>query len=95
MELLNELIHSKHIFFKFMKEKYPLFENSNIFLRDLQYAIKYFLEKKNIKIRYTELEYLSQEFISHLEKENIIKKVTSNAWKVNFLPNNNVNLSDN
>ncbi len=91
MNYLNELINNQKIFFKFMKEKYPLFKNSNIFLRDTQYAIRSYFEKKNIKLGYTESEKLTLEFINMLEKENKLKKISSNAWKVNFSLDNNVN----
>lgn len=91
MNYLEELINNQNIFFRFMKEKYPLFTNSNIFLRDLQYAIKSYFEKKNIKLSYTQSEKLTLDFINFLEEENKLKKVASNAWKVNFFLNNNVN----
>jgi|GEM_PF-684801 len=90
MDYLNELINNQKIFFKFMKEKYPLFTNSNIFLRDIQYAIRSYFEKKNIKLGYTESEKLTLKFIDTLVKENKLKKISSNAWKVNFLLDNNV-----
>lgn len=94
MNYLNELINNQKIFFKFMKEKYPLFTNSNIFLRDVQYAIRSYFEKKNIKLGYTESEKLTLEFIDTLTKENKLKKISSNAWKVNFFLDNDVNTTE-
>ncbi len=93
MNYLEELITNQNIFFKFMKEKYPLFTNSNFFFRDLQYAIRSYFKKKNFKLGYTQSEKLALEFINYLEKEKKIKKISTNAWKVNFFLNNNVNES--
>lgn len=90
MNYLNELINNQNIFFKFMKEKYPLYYNSNMFLRDLQYAIKSYFDKKNIRLSYTDTENLALDFAKYLDKENKLKKVASNAWKVNFFLNNDV-----
>jgi hypothetical protein len=67
-----------------MKEKYRVFNNSNIFFRDIQYAIKSFLEKKDKKIKYAEAEKLAQEFITQMENGGQLKKMSNNAWKVNF-----------
>jgi F0F1-type ATP synthase beta subunit len=39
-----------------MKEKYPFFNNSNLFLRDIQYGVKHFFEMKNIKLAYKRVE---------------------------------------
>ena len=84
MNYLNELSSNKTIFFNFMKEKYNVYQNSNIFFRDIQYAIKSFLEKKNKKIKYSEAEKIAQEFIKQLENDDQLKKMSNNAWKVNF-----------
>ena len=84
MNYLNELKSNKEIFFNFMKEKFPIFFNSNIFLRDLLYAIKSYFERKDKILSYSQAEKLALEFAEYLEKSNEIKKVGNNAWKVNF-----------
>ncbi len=84
MNYLNELSSNKTIFFNFMKERYNVYQNSNIFFRDIQYAIKSFLEKKNKKIKYSEAETIAKEFIKQMENDNQLKKMSNNAWKVNF-----------
>ncbi len=84
MKHLNELLTNQIMFFNFMKEKYRVFNNSNIFFRDIQYAIKSFLEKKEKKIKYAEAEKLAQEFTQKMETEGHLIKMSNNAWKVNF-----------
>lgn len=94
MEYLSELKTNKEIFINFMKEKYPVFNNSNIFLRDILYAVKSYFERKEKFLRYSECEKIALEFTNYLEQTNEIKKVGNNAWKVNFLVNKVVNNSE-
>ena len=84
MEYLSELTANRTIFFSFMKEKYNVFYNSNIFFRDIQYAIKSYFEKKNKKINYSDAEKIAREFIVKMENDKQLIKMSNNAWKVNF-----------
>jgi hypothetical protein len=84
MEYLKELTINRTIFFSFMKEKYNVFNNSNIFFRDIQYAIKSYFEKKNKRINYSDAEKIAKEFISQMENDKQLIKMSNNAWKVNF-----------
>ncbi|MBI1938579.1 MAG: hypothetical protein HYS25_10700 [Ignavibacteriales bacterium] len=84
MNYVDELISQKEIFIKFMKEKYPVFNNSNIFFRDLQYAIKSFFEKKDKKLSYSVTEKTALDFIDHLEKSKELVRISNNSWKLNF-----------
>ncbi len=86
MNHLKDLLANRAVFFNFMKEKYPLFYNSNIFFRDIQYAIISFYQKKEIKIKRNDAESITQEFVSELEKNGELKKMSANSWKVNFSP---------
>ncbi|MFA5804121.1 MAG: hypothetical protein WC879_05720 [Melioribacteraceae bacterium] len=90
MDLLNDLISNKTIFFNFMKVKYRLYLNSNIFFRDIQYAIKSYFEKKDIPIKYSQAEKVAYDFINKLEDTGELTKMSNNAWKVNFSLGNNV-----
>lgn len=84
MNKFDQLLSEKEIFLKYMKEKYKIFNNSNIFLRDIQYAIKSFFEKKDIKITYSEAEKLMNELTSNMEASGELLKLSTNTWKVNF-----------
>ena len=84
MERLEELKNNKTIFFNFMREKYPVYAKSNIFLRDLQYAIISYFLKKDIKVKYALAEKLALQFAESLEKQNELTRLDNNTWKVNF-----------
>ena len=84
MDYLEELKNNQKIFFNFMKQKYHIFYNSNIFARDLQYAIKQYFEKKDIKIKYPQAEELMHQFSNYLEEKGDLHRLTHNSWRVNF-----------
>lgn len=84
------LKQNQELFFNFLREKYPIFNNSNIFLRDIQYGVKSFFEKRDIKLNYKRLEYITDSIIKLYEEENILQRLTKNTWKVNLLKENNV-----
>ncbi len=90
MEQLTELTSNKEMFFTFMSGNFKVFQNSNIFLRDVQYAVKSYFEKRNVKLKRVAAEKLAVEFLRILESGGDLKKITSNAWKVNFSFNKNV-----
>lgn len=82
--LLNELLNNYQDFFLFMKNKYPLFKDSNIFLRDLQYAIYEYFFNKSVQLKYEETEKLANNFAEKLLADEKIKKISQNTWKLNF-----------
>ena len=84
MNHLEELKTNKDIFLKFMSEKYKIFTHSNIFLRDIQFAIKFYFERKNIYLKYPQAEKLAKEFTSYLVDQNELTLVKENTWKVLF-----------
>lgn len=87
VEFLKENVS---LFISYMKEKYVFINNSNIFLRDIQYGIKSIFEKRNRKLGYSELEKISAAFITFLEGKGILDKLSHNTWKVNYSSPDNV-----
>ena len=67
-----------------MKEKYEVHYKSNIFLRDLLYAIRNFYAKKNQKLDYQQSEKLALAFSDSLVKSGELQVMGKNTWKVNF-----------
>ena len=74
-----------------MKEKYEVHYKSNIFLRDLLYAIRNYYEKKNQKLDYRQSEKLAFEFTDSLVKSGELQSMGKNTWKVNFSLETSVN----
>lgn len=84
MNPIEHLKSNKNTFFNFMKEDYPLFKNSNLFLRDLQYAIKSYFEMKEYPITYTQAETIAKDFIKELSSTNDLRQIDNKSWKLNF-----------
>jgi hypothetical protein len=85
MNNLDELINNKEIFFRFLSERFPAFTGSNIFLRDIQYGIKFYFQMKDIKIKYPEAEKLALEFTNKLCETKDILALQKNTWRVDFV----------
>ncbi len=81
---LNMLKNNDEILLKFLKAKFPVFHNSNIFFRDFQYGIRSFLEKKDIFITYKESESLASDIAEYFTGKGIFQRVNSQGWKVNY-----------
>ncbi len=83
--LLSNLIINQDDFLRYLKAKYPLFHNSNFFLRDLQFGIKSYYEKKGILLSYSDSEKIANLFSEKLTDKGIFTKVTDNCWKLSNL----------
>ncbi len=84
MNLLEHLLSNRAIFFNYMKERYEVHHKSNIFLRDLLYAIQSYYEKKGQKVSYKLAEKLAIELTENLVNSGELQTVGKNTWKVNF-----------
>lgn len=91
MKHLDHLLANEEIFLNYMNERYPIFWNSNIFFRDVQYAVRDYFKIKDTKLSYTEAEKLASLFIDHLVTQGKLLKIDFQTWKVNFHLNSAVN----
>lgn len=71
-------------FLHFMRSRAPLYHFSNVFFRDLHFAVIEFLKEKNVRVRQTEGEQIAREIALQLEKRNILKKLNQNTWMLNY-----------
>lgn len=81
---LEQIINDPVIFLNYLRANYPLFHNSNFFFRDLQYGLRKFLEKKDIDISYPESEELTKKLAEYLEEKEILTKISSSTWRLNY-----------
>ncbi len=69
-------------FLNFMKQRYPLYHLSNVFIRDIEYAIIDYFLNKGRKISFAEAEYLAQKLSDFLAQNGIFKPVKNEYNKV-------------
>ena len=84
MNHLNHLNDNKKIFFNFMNENYTIFEFSNLFFRDLQYAIMSYFDMKETPIKYNDAEKVAADFIESLVSEGDLTKIDHKSWRINI-----------
>ncbi len=80
MNLAEKLIREKETFFNFMKEKYPVYYKSNLFLRDLEYAILIYFEKKKMKVNYSQISAAAKELIEDMLNKGELKQINGSAY---------------
>ena len=84
MNHLKHLIENKSVFFKYMNENFTIFKDSNLFLRDLQYAIMSYFEIKEKSLKYHEAEFIALKFIDELVSAGDLTKIDHKSWRINF-----------
>ncbi|PJA98575.1 MAG: hypothetical protein CO128_06700 [Ignavibacteriales bacterium CG_4_9_14_3_um_filter_30_11] len=68
---------------EFIKARYPLFHKSNFFIRDFQFGIQKYLEKKEIYISSLEANSIAKELGIFLEGKDIFQKINNRTWRIN------------
>ena len=84
MNHIQELVNNKDKFFKYMSNFFPVYYKSNLFLRDVQFAIKNYFDQKNDKLSYTKTENLALELMKNLV-ENGEAKILKEGKSWEFL----------
>jgi len=80
----EHLISNKKVFFNFMNENYTIFQYSNIFFRDMQYAIMAYFEMKEQPVKYAAAEKLTEGFIASMVDNKELLTIDHKSWKINF-----------
>ena len=84
MNHLEHLINNQTIFFNYMNENYKIVQYSNLFYRDLQYAIMSYFKMKDIPVKYSVADKLASDYIESLVKAEELTKIDYKSWKINF-----------
>jgi hypothetical protein len=72
--------------FSYMREIHkPVFHNSNVFLRDVQYSIQdYFEDRQGVTIRDADAVKMAEEVARAYERKGIFRKVNPQGFTLNF-----------
>ncbi len=84
MNHLQHLLDNKQGFFSFMQQQYPIMFHSNVFFRDIQYAILSYFELKESPLTYSKAEDVAIDFINKLVESEEFSPIDNKTWKVNF-----------
>ncbi|MEX0602548.1 MAG: hypothetical protein WD295_04345, partial [Bacteroidota bacterium] len=81
---LSLLLDNQKDFLKFLKERYLLFHESNLFFRDIHYGVMAFLAMHDRSAGYSDAESVAREFVHALEKQNILIPLDARTWMLNY-----------
>ena len=84
MNHASEILERKRDVLAFLKTRFPLYDKSNIFFRDIQYGIRLFLERKGIRAGYPEAEQIAREFALLLEREGVFVPIDRQSWALHY-----------
>lgn len=82
MKAQEYLLKHSTEFLGFLKTRVPVYHLSNIFFRDVHYAVIDFLGAQGTKVRHTPAETLARLVIEKIEKEKILVKLDHQTWMV-------------
>lgn len=72
------------VILNFLKAKFPIFHNSNIFYRDIQFGLIKYFDKKGEKLSYFDSANLANSLSKNLERKGIFVKINKFSWKLNY-----------
>ncbi len=84
MNKASEILERKTDVLAFLKTRFPLYDRSNVFFRDIQYGIRLFLERKGMKAGYPDSERIAREFVSLLEREGVFVAIDRQSWALHY-----------
>jgi hypothetical protein len=84
MNHASEILDRKTDILAFLKTRFPLYDKSNVFFRDIQYGIQVFLGRKGIKAGYPESEKIAREFASLMEREGVFVAIDRQSWALHY-----------
>src|SRR5262245_15645909 len=71
-------------FLRYLKSKFTLIHQSNLFFRDFHYGVMSFPAEKGQKRKYHDAEKVAREAAAALEKKGILKKIDHQSWLLNY-----------
>ncbi len=84
MKPAERILNNQSEFLKFVKSKFALYHNSNVFFRDLHYAVMAYLAQHGIRLRYGAAEQVTREVGAALEARGVLKKIDGQSWLLNY-----------
>ena len=84
MKEADAIVSNQTEFLKYLKSKFTLIHQSNLFFRDFHYGVLSYLEDHGMKMTYTSAEKVAREVGLSFEKKGIFKKIDHQSWLLNY-----------
>jgi hypothetical protein len=68
----------------FLREKFPVIHNSNIFFRDLYYGVMAYMETRGRRLSHAAADGMAKEIAARLVSEGILTPIDHQSWRLNY-----------
>jgi hypothetical protein len=85
-DLTNIFVEKQKEFLGFLKSRFNVFHESNVFFRDLHYGVMAFLQMNGLPNQYSASEELTKQVVAAYEQERILIRIDDRSWMLNYLP---------
>ena len=80
MKETNIILEAKSEFLKYLRSKFPIYHQSNIFFRDIHYGVLSYLQEHGMRSDYLSAEKVAADVVAGFEREGILKKINPRTW---------------
>ena len=84
MKEIDFITSHKNQFLNFFRSKLPAFHNSNVFYRDIRFAVNSFLISGGFRASDAELEAVANALIKVMVSDGVFKVVSEKSWTLNY-----------
>jgi hypothetical protein len=81
---LNYIINNQTEVLYFLKAHYPMYHNSNLFIRDIQFGLIRYYQQKGQRLKPCDAEKVARGFMDHLSRSNIARQLDQQTWLLNY-----------
>lgn len=85
MNALDLFIEKRQDFLGFLKSRFNLFHESNVFFRDLHYGVMGFLQLNRLPSRYSSTEELTKRVIAAYVESKVLIPIDERTWMLNYV----------
>jgi hypothetical protein len=82
----NLFVEKQKDFLNFLKTRFNIFHESNVFFRDLHYGVMSFLQIQGKSHQYSSTEDLTKQIIEEYEGMKVLVRIDDRTWMLNYPP---------
>jgi len=83
-KLVNIFVEKQKEFLGFLKTRFNLFHESNVFFRDIHYGVMAFLQMNGMPSQYSSTEELAIQVVKSYEAAKVLIRIDDRSWMLNY-----------
>lgn len=84
MKEVDSILNHHTEFLKYLKTKFTLIHQSNVFFRDFHYGVMSYLQDHGTKLKYQKAEEIARKVVKGFEEKGVFKKIDEQSWLLNY-----------